>query len=184
MWEQKTAGKGLGLMALGAAAASLGEIRAAGGFVGGVAAIVGTLLALYGLYTAMPAHPYYKLAMVMELAVVVLSVLRMIFSGRMLGGTLFLVSALIALLSAVLICGATGALLEERSDPLAEQAKTTVLIYAAATAVAIACTLISWIPVLNILTDFITGAVVAVVMLAANVWKAVFYFRASRALQA
>ena len=184
MTTRKIAAKGLALMALGAAIASLGEFRAVGGVLGGVTAIVGTLLVLYGLYTAMPAHPYFKLAAVMEVAIVALSVVRLIFNGRILGGTLFIVSTLIALLSTVLVCGAIGALLKEsaQAPDLTDQSKVTVLVFAVGALVCIACTLISWIPILNFLTDFVTGAIAGVVMLLANLWKAFFYFRASRAL--
>ncbi len=183
----KMAGKGLGLMALGAAVASLGELWVVSGFWGGVAAIAGTLLVLYGIYLAMPAHPYFKLAAGAEAAIIVLSVLQMIFQGRILGGTLFIVSTLIALLSTVLVCGAIGTLLKEKPEggrDLTEQSKTAVLVYAAGAAVSVLCTLISWIPLLNFLTDFVTGTVTGLVMLAANLWRAYFYFRASRALAA
>lgn len=186
MWEYKSASKGLGLMALGAIVASLGDIRAVNNILGYITAIAGTALVLYGLYIAMPAHAYYKLAMFLESAVVVLSVLSRAFGGRIISGTLFIVGALIGLLSTVLICGATGALLKEKSDDAAliDQSKLIVLIYAACAGASILCTLLSWIPILNMLTNPITDAVIGVVMLVANVLKAVFYYRASRALKA
>ena len=187
MEARKMAAKGLALMALGAAVASLGELRVVSGLLGDITAIAGTLLVLYGIYTAMPAHVYFKLAAVMEVAIVALAVVRIFFTDWLLGGTLFIVSTLIALLSTLLVCGAIGALVKEKGEgekgsDLTEQSKTTILVFAAGAGVCILCTLISWIPVLNFLTNWITPTISGVVMLIANLWKAFFYFRASRVL--
>ncbi len=184
MSECKVAGKGLRFMFLGSVIAALGWIQLLAPTVRGIAAIVGALLVLYGLYQAMPAHSCYKLAMLMELASVAVGVLRMIFKSGLLGDVVSIAGTVVALLSTVFVCTATGGLLETKGDgALAEQAKLIVLLFGVCAAVSVVCILVSWIPLLNILAA-ITGAVTSVVMLAANVLKVIFYFKASGSLLA
>ncbi len=185
MSEYKVAGKGLRFMFLGSVIAAVGWIAIINPVICGIASIVGALMVLYGLYQAMPAHPYYKLAMLMELVGAAVGVLRMIFKSGLLGDVVSIVGTLAALLSTVFVCKATGELLSASgADPvLAEQARLIVLLYALCAGVSILCTLVSWVPILNILAA-ITGAVTSVVMLAANVLKVFFYFKSSRALLA
>lgn len=184
MSECKVAGKALRLVFLGAVIGALGSFRAVNSVVGGVAAILGAALVLYGLYTAVPAHPYYRLAMMMEVACIVISVLLIIFKSGLLGGIFSILNTLAALLSTAFVCSATRALLKDKGDgELAEQARLITLLYALCAAVSIICILVSWIPVLNILAS-ITGAVTSIVMLVANIIKIVFYFQASRSLLA
>lgn len=185
MTEYKTAGKGLRLMFLGALIAALGGFRIIDPVIGGIAAIAGTLLTLYGLYTAVPAHPYYKLAMMMELATMVLAVVLWVAAkANLLENVFSILNTLAALLSTVFVCSATDFLLKEKGDaPLAEQGRLIMLLYTLCAVVSILCILIAWIPVLNILAA-ITGAVTTVVMLAANIIKIFFYFKASRSLLA
>ncbi len=184
MSEYKVAGQGLRFMFVGSVIAALGWIHPIAPTLRGVASIVGALLVLYGLYQAMPAHSCYKLAMLMEIAGAAVGVLRMIFKSGLLENVVSITGTVVALLSTVFVCTATGGLLEAKGEAgLAEQAKLIVLLFGVCTAVSVLCTLASWIPLLNILAA-ITGAVTSVVMLAANVLKVLFYYKASRALLA
>lgn len=184
MSECKVAGKALRLVFLGAAVAALGSFRVVDPVVGGVAAILGAALVLYGLYTAVPAHPYYRLAMMMEVACIVISVLQIIFKSGLVGSIFSILNTLAALLSTAFVCSATRALLQEKSDgELAEQARLITLLYALCALVSILCILVSWVPILNILAS-ITGAITSIVMLVANIIKISFYFKASRSLLA
>lgn len=184
MSEYQVAGKGLRFMFLGSVVAAVSWIGLIAPFICGVCSIVGALLVLYGLYLAMPAHPYYKLAMLMELASAAVGVLRMIFTSGLFGNVVSIAGALVALLSTVFVCNATGQLLGAKGDgALAEQAKLIVLLFALCAAVSVLCILVSWIPILNILAD-VAGAVTSVVMVAANVLKLYFYFKASQVLLA
>lgn len=182
MTECKIAGKALRLVFLGAAIAALGSFRVVNVAVGGIAAILGAALVLYGLYNAVPAHPYYRLAMMMEVACIVISVLQLIFKSGLVGGIFSILNTLAALLSTAFVCSATRALLQEKGDgELAEQARLITLLYALCAAVSILCILVSWVPILNILAS-ITGAITSIVMLVANIIKIIFYYKASRSL--
>ncbi len=101
MSEYKVAGKGLRFMFLGSVIAAVGWIGIINPVICGAASIVGALMVLYGLYQAMPAHPYYKLAMLMELVGAAVGVLRMIFKSGLLGDVVSIVGTLAALLSTV-----------------------------------------------------------------------------------
>lgn len=182
MTECKVAGKALRLVFLGAVIAALGSFRAIHPTVGGIAAILGAALVLYGLYTAVPAHPYYRLAMMMEVACIVISALQIIFKSGLVGGIFSILNTLAALLSTAFVCSATRSLLKDKGDgELAEQARLITLLYALCAAVSILCILVSWIPILNILAD-ITVAITSIVMLAANVIKIIFYYKSSKSL--
>ncbi len=180
----KVAGKALRLVCLGAVIGALGSLRILSPVAGGVAAILGAALVLYGLYAAAPAHSYYRLAMIMEAACIVISVLQMIFESGVLGGVLSILNILAALLSTAFVCGATRGLLKDKDDGhLADQARLVILLYALCAAVSIICVLVGWIPVLDVLAG-IAGILTGVVMLVADVIKIIFYYQSSKALRA
>lgn len=186
MTKDRIAGQGLWIMFWGAVLLALGNLRVVHPVLGGVAAIVGIALTLYGLYTAMPAHPYYKLAIIMEGVTVATAILRLIFRSGLLNSVYSIMGTLAGLIATLFICSATGELLRDKAEgeaSLGEQAKVIMLLYAACAAVSVLCTLAAWVPVLDILA-YVVGWASSLVMLAADVLLTIFYFRAARTLLA
>ncbi len=182
------AGKGLKLMFVGTivgiAAVVLTIIPFLGVLGGGIAAIAGGLISLYGLYVAMGAQENYKNAMYMQLASIVVSILGSIFVEGLLGGIVDILSAVVSFLITYFVCTASHILLSDKGDSVqADRATLIIKLYAVCTLVNVVGILVSWIPVLNMIAGVIV-ALTSIVALVASVLLIIFYYKASQSLLA
>ena len=176
-----TAGKGLQLMFWGAIAALVGAFIP---FLGGIIIIAAGLVSLYGLYIAMPTHENFKMAMYMEIAAVVVSILGAIFSKGILGGIMDIASAVVSFLILYYVCTAAAALLTAKGDRVqADKANLIITLNLVCTVVSVVCVLVGWIPLVNILA-WAVAVISGIVAIVATVLQLIFYYKSSKSLLA
>lgn len=153
-------------------------------FIGVLCLLAGGVMALVGLFKAGPAHPNYHNAVMMTVVSMVVGVLRNIFADNFLGGILTIAASVVSFLVTYYVCTASGELLEAKGDM--EQANRAALIwklFGGCTAVGVVCTLVVWIPVLNVLA-VLASAVAGIVSLIAAILFLIFLYKAHQSLLA
>lgn len=176
-----TAGKGLQLMFWGTIVGLVGAlVPGLGGFI----ALAGSVVVLYGLYTAMGAQENYKMAMYMAVANIALTVLGIFFKEGILGLLVDIAGTAVSFLEVYYICTATAALLSSKGDlAQADKAKLIITLNLICSAVVIVFSLVAWIPLVNMIAAALV-MVAGVVALVALVLQIIFYYKSSKSLLA
>ncbi len=176
-----TAGKGLQLMFWGAIANLGGHFIP---FLGRIIIIAAALVSLYGLYIAMSAHENFKMAMYMEIAAVVVSILGAIFAKGILGGIMDIAGAVVSFLILYYVCTGAAALLTAKGDRAqADKANLIITLNLVCTVVSVVCILVGWIPLINILA-WAVAVLSGIVAIVATVLQLIFYYKSSQSLMA
>lgn len=178
------AGKGLKLLyisqVLNVISAILGE-----GVLPGLVSLVALILAWVGLSTAAPTHPYFRTALQVNIALVVLDVVSIVLTGLQLAvpAVLLLIAEMVLnVLSVYLVCTAAGQLLTVNGYvPLAAKGVTVWKLYLACSVAVVVFMVLSLVPFLL----FVAGVLVlgtTVAMLVDIVLYMIFLYHASNAL--
>lgn len=151
-------------------------------FLGVIGVLIGGIVVLVGLNKAGEAHSGFQTALMLSVVGIVLSLLKSL-TGNSAGAAsvLGIISGIISCFETYYICTASGSLLKDMGEhTLAEQAEQLWKMVAGCEAVAIGCSLVIWIPVLNILAVFalVITFVVSIVMYFLRIG---FYNSASKA---
>lgn len=174
------AGKALKLLFIGAIVSLFAFLPV----VGALLSLAGAVITLYALYTAMNAHVNYKNAMYMDLAAVVISLLGIFFSDGFFGGLLDILYSVVTFLVTYFVCTASAELLKQKGDQAqADRAGLIWKLYFVCAAVSVLCTLVSWIPLVNVLAA-VCAVIMAIVQVVAYVLLIIFYYKASGSLTA
>ena len=178
----KTAGSGLRTVFIGELVSIAAIFLVWIPFLGIIAALAGGIIVLVGLNSAGPAHPGFKNAFYMAVAVVILNVVSAFTGAGFLTGLLNVAVPIVSFLETYFICVASGELLLAKGDDSqADRAALIWKLYAACMLVGIVCTLVAWIPVLNLLAG-VVNVVVAIVELVAGILLFIFLYKASQSL--
>lgn len=176
------AGSGLGTMFIGQIVTIAAAFFAWVPFLGAIAMIVGGIIVLVGLNSAGPAHPGYRNAFYMAIAGLAIGLLSVFTQNGLLADTLSLAADVVAFLETYFICTASGTLLELKGDAVqADRAALIWKLYAACMLVGVVCTLVAWIPVVNILAG-VVAVVTGLVELVAGILLLIFLYKASQSL--
>lgn len=190
MNEFTLAGKGLKYLflsqILALAAAVLLVIPVVGKIAFVVLGIVSMILRCLGPYVARDTHPHFKNAFYMTIAALVVGLISINPNGfpvfAFLAVLLNIVKAVISLAIVYFVCTASETLLDAKGN--GELAHLAVIIWelcAGCTLVSVVCTLVGWIPLLNILAA-VASVVAFIVQLVASVLLIIFYYKASNFL--
>lgn len=147
-----------------------------------VAALV---LQLIGLNTAAPAHEVYGYAWTVTIISIVVNIVgTLVGEHGLVGNLLIMVGDVLDATAVYFICTATIELLMGKMDEfLAERGLVIRRMYLAFTAVSLVCTLLSGVPLLNILA-WVGGMIASVMLLVAGVLFVMFLYHASESLMA
>lgn len=147
-----------------------------------VAALV---LQLIGLNTAVPAHEVYGYAWTVTIISIVVNIVgTLVGEHGLVGNLLIMVGDVLDATAVYFICTATIELLMGKVDEfLAERGLVIRRMYLAFTAVSLVCTLLSGVPLLNILA-WVGGMIASVMLLVAGVLFVMFLYHASESLMA
>ncbi len=179
------AGTGLKTMFMGQVLAIVAVLLGWVPFVGTLCSVVSSAVLLLGLSQAGSAHPGYRNALYMTVATLVLGVLTGVWGNvAFLGGVLRMAESIASFLAVYFVCTSSGVLLGAKGDSVQADRSTLIWeLYAACAAVSIICTLVSWIPLVNILSS-IAAVVMAIVAVVAAVLYFLFLYKASQSLLA
>lgn len=155
-------------------------------FLGFAALIIGAVISLYGLYTLSKATIDYKNAFTLTLVGMVIGILANFFSGGFMGGVLSILKNIVSFLVVYYVCTSTGHLLSgmnmAQAYTQAERARTIWMLYAVCMAISIACGLLSYIPIINIMAALVS-VVTAIVQLVASILYLIFLYNSQKLLQ-
>lgn len=174
-----TAGQGLMLIFLGQIVTLFSFIPVLGGF----AALAGLIISVIGFYTLSQVNEGYKNAFYLTIVNLVISVLKVIFRTGILNTMFSLISSIIGLIIVYLVCTTTAELLKGEDDGLVDRAGLIWKLYAICTCVSIVCSLLMYIPFINILAALFTF-VIAIVQIVAAILYLIFLWKSQKVLKA
>lgn len=182
------AGKGLWLLFIAEilylAAFVIALVPILGWIVGMVLSVIAFLLQFYGPYVARHSHPNFMNAFYASVVSLAVGFLSAFFPEGFMKGLMDIVIALVGFCITYFICTAAGVLLAEKGDmEQAAQAGLIWKLHAACTVVSILCTLVGWVPVLDILLG-VASALSSIVSVVGYVLLIIFYYKASKSLKA
>lgn len=176
----RTAGKGLYFLFIGQILALLAIIP----FLGLIALVAGAVFSLYGLYTMSQADSDYQTAFILTIVNAAVSVVgNLFFKTGVMHSVMGIVQDILGFMIVYLICNTTGKLLYGISNALSDRASLLWKIYLVCTVIAVVCSLLSAVPILNILAALV-GWIVAIVQLAASILYLIFIWKSQQTLQA
>lgn len=152
-------------------------------FLGGFISLAAGILAIYAFYTMSQSTSGYKSAFILTIAQLVVSVITLlIFKSGFMNSVFNMVLSVINFLIVYFVCNSTGELLYGVDNALATRAGTLWKIYLICTAVSIVCSLLSVIPIINILAALVGGLII-IVQLVASILYMIFLWQSQKVLQ-
>lgn len=173
-----TASQGLMLVFIGQIVSLFTFIPVLGVF----AALGGLIVSVIGFYTLSQVNEGYKNAFMLTIVNLVISVLKVFFKTGIFSTMLGLIGSILGLLVVYLLCNTTAELLKGTDDGLVDRAGLIWKLYALCTIVSIVCSLLSYIPLINILAALFTF-VIAIVQIVASVLYMIFLWKSQNALK-
>lgn len=152
-------------------------------FLGSWISLAACILTIYAFYTMSQSTSGYKNAFVLTIAQLIVSAITLfIFKEGVLNSIFAMVLTVINFLVVYFVCNSTGELLYGVDNALAQRAATLWKIYLICTAVSIVCSLLSVIPIINILAGLVKGVIIIVQFVAAILYM-IFLWRSQKVLQ-
>lgn len=179
---RRIAGRGLMLVFTGQIVSFFSFIP----FIGILALVAGALLSLYGFYTMSKTTAEYQNAFIFTLVGMAIGLFASFFSNGFMGTVFSILKDIVNFLVVYYVCSSTSHLLEGMGLGIAyaqaDRGRTIWTLYAVCMGISIACRLLSYIPVVNILAALISIAG-AVVQLVASILYLIFLWNSQRLLQ-
>lgn len=151
--------------------------------LGVIAAIAGLAISLIGYYTLSQTKTDYKPTFMLAILNLVLSIINAFTGSGILNQLITIALKIISLAIVYYLCTTTAALLRGINDQLAARGRTIWSLYLICTIIQIGCTLLMYIPIINILAG-IAIFLNAIVQLIASILYIIFVYRSSVALDA
>lgn len=172
MGSYRTAGDGLMLV-------FVGEIICIFSFLpllGGILAIIGTVVELVGLHKAGTAADGYRTAFTLSVIIIVVSFVGLMvpFAG--------VIGRILSMVVLYLVCTTTADMLDGFDVDTAERGRTVWKLCLGCTLVMVVCAVLIYIPLINILVA-IASVVTAIVALVSSILYLMFLYRASDSLR-
>lgn len=153
-----------------------------GWIIGPIGILVGGILSLVGLHSAVPAHPNFSNAFNFMIANVVLSFLSGFAGDGALGTLLSLAGSVLGFLVTYFVCIAAAELLSDKGDnEQAERGQFIWKLYLGCAVVAVVCGILAMIPVIGALAAIVL-VIAAIVELVASILYLIFLYKASQSL--
>lgn len=172
------AGKGLYFLFIGEIASLLFFIP----LIGTVAGAAGALISLYGFYILSRVSGEYHTAFVLTVVNIVLRIISGFTPDGIFQSGLLIICELLGLGVVYFVCNATAQFLTGTEPKLTARSQLIWKLYAMCTVVSVFCSLLSVIPVLNILS-FAVSAVISAVQLIAGILYLTFLWSSQNALR-
>lgn len=144
--------------------------------LGGILAIIGTIVELVGLYKAGKAEDGYGTAFTLSIAIIVISFVGLVVP---------FVSVINIILSMVVlycVCSTTADLLDHCDYETAQRGRTVWKLCLGCTIVMVVCDVLAFVPLIHILAA-ITAVVTTIVALVGSILYLIFLYRASDSLR-
>ena len=153
------------------------------GMVAAILVVVSGILNLVGLYQARQDDQGYANAFSLSIAILVINVLsNLVGSETFLGSLLSLAASVLNLAVLYLVCATTSLLLGSLGrEELARKGHTAWMVNLVCTIVSVACGLLAFIPLLNLLAMPVLW-ITMIVSLVGSVMYLIFLYQASKAL--
>ena len=146
-----------------------------------IAALAASIISMVGLYKAGSDDEGYKTAFILTIVNLVLELLNGV--EGFFGGLISIASAVVGLAIVYYVCTTTARLLTAVGSAEVAEKSNVWKLYMVCTVVEVACVLVSWVPVLNVLAA-IAAVISAIVMLVAEVLYMIFLYKSYQALGA
>lgn len=182
MRRYPNAAEGLRLMFIAQIVIIVGTVLMLVPVVGIIVGLVGGIVNLLGLYKAQADDNGYQMAFYVSIAVVVVGVLRGIAGEGVLSMLLNIASIFLSLAVVYYVCITTSNLLHSiGEETLADKGVTVWRIYLAVGIVSIVCSVLLFVPVLNVLAMAVS-VVAAIAQLVGYILYLIFLNGSSKAL--
>lgn len=144
--------------------------------LGGILAIIGTIVELVGLYKAGSQEDGYRTAFTLSIVIIVLSFVGLIVPF------INLINSILSMVVLYIVCNTTADLLDHCDYETAQRGRTVWKICLGCTIVLVVCAVLLFIPLINVLAA-IAAVVTAIVSLVGGILYLMFLYRASDSLR-
>lgn len=151
-------------------------------FLGILAVPAGFIIALYAIYKLSAISENYKTAFYITIINVIVYVIGLIFNHGIISAMLNMANTILLFLSVFYICNATAGILQGVDQSLVIRAGLIWKLYGLCMVVTLICSLLSYIPIINILSSII-AFIITIIQLIASIMYLTFLWQSQKVLR-